>query len=250
MNYLFITISTFLWIIFLLPFMMFGILNIGNIGGMLFAAILLFYGIFYRRINNTVKSLWKSKLWKAVLPFFSLIVAAAVIFTSTVTVNMILAANDPPEKETTVIVLGCKVNPNGPSLSLLKRLEAAYDYLTENPSVPCILSGGQGADEHISEAQAMYDWLTARGIDESRLFREDKSTSTFENLSFSQKIIETENLPPAVTIITNDFHQYRASRIAKRCNLECYSVSGETPLYLLPMYYVRELGGIFVELYF
>ena len=163
---------------------------------------------------------------------------------------MILAANDPPEKETTVIVLGCKVNPNGPSLSLLKRLEAAYDYLTENPSVPCILSGGQGADEHISEAQAMYDWLTARGIDESRLFREDKSTSTFENLSFSQKIIETENLPPAVTIITNDFHQYRASRIAKRCNLECYSVSGETPLYLLPMYYVRELGGIFVELYF
>ena len=230
--------------------MMFGILNIGNIGGMLFAAILLFYGIFYGRINSTVKSLWKSKLWKAVLSFFSLIVAAAVIFTSTVTVKMILAANNPPEKETTVIVLGCKVNPNGPSLSLLKRLEAAYDYLTENPSVPCILSGGQGADEHISEAQAMYDWLTDRGIDESRLFREDKSTSTFENLSFSQKIIETENLPPAVTIITNDFHQYRASRIAKRCNLECYSVSGETPLYLLPMYYVRELGGIFVELCF
>jgi len=227
--------------------MMFGILNIGNIGGMLFAAILLFYGIFYEKINFTVKTLWKKRIWKAVLSFFCLIAMLAVIFTATVTTKMILAANNPPEKETTVIVLGCKVNPNGPSLSLLKRLEAAYDYLSENPEIKCILSGGQGADEHISEAQAMYDWLTERGIDESRLFREDKSTSTFENLSFSQEIINRENLPPAVTIITNDFHQYRASQIAKRCSLECYSVSGETPLYLLPMYYVRELGGILAE---
>ncbi len=249
-NYLLITISLFLFFIFLLPFTMFGILNIGNIAGLLLGAVLFFYGALYGKINCTIKALWKNKLWKAVFSAVSLILALCIIFTGFATFNMIRAAYNSPDKKTTVIVLGCKVNPNGPSLSLLKRLEAAYSYLSENPEVPCILSGGQGSDEHISEAQAMYDWLTEKGIEKERLYIEDKSTSTQENLSFSKEIIATEKLPHAVTLITNNFHQYRAQKVAKRYGVEVYGVSGDTPLYLLPMYYIRELGGIFVELCF
>ncbi len=246
-NFLIITISLFLLFIFLLPLSMFGILNIGNIAGLLFGAILFCYGAFYGKINSTIKALWKKKLWKSVFSAFSLLFAVGIIFTSFATFNMLRASYNAPDKETTVIVLGCKVNSNGPSLSLLKRLEAAYAYLSENPDVPCILSGGQGADEHISEAQAMYDWLTEKGIEKERLYIENKSTSTQENLSFSKKIIGTENLPSAVTLITNNFHQYRAQKIAERYYAEVYGVSGDTPLYLLPMYYLRELGGILVE---
>ncbi len=246
-NYLLITISIFLLFIFLLPFTMFGILNIGNIAGLLLGAILLCYGAFYGKINCTIKALWKKKLWKTIFSLVSFILAICIIFTGFATFNMIRATYKAPDKGTTVIVLGCKVNPNGPSLSLLKRLEAAYEYLLENPNVPCILSGGQGADEHVSEAQAMYDWLTEKGIKKERLYIEDKSTSTQENLSFSKEIIAKENLPSAVTLITNNFHQYRAQKIAGRYYAEVYGVSGGTPLYLLPMYYIRELVGILVE---
>lgn len=246
-NYILITISLCLLFIFLLPLSMFRILNIGNIAGLLFGAILLCYGAFYGKINCSIKALWKKKLWKSVFSAFSLLLAVGIIFTGFVTVNMIRASYNAPDKETTVIVLGCKVNSNGPSLSLLKRLEAAYAYLSENPDIPCILSGGQGADEHISEAQAMYDWLTEKGIEKERLYIENKSTSTQENLSFSKEIIEKGNLPSAVTLITNNFHQYRAQKIAERYYAEVYGVSGDTPLYLLPMYYLRELGGILVE---
>lgn len=249
-NFLLITISLFLLFIFLLPLTMFGILNIGNIAGLLLGAVLFFYGAFYGKINCTIKALWKKKLWKVVFSAVSLILVICIIFTGFATFNMIRASYNSPDKETTVIVLGCKVNANGPSLSLLKRLEAAYSFLRENPKVPCILSGGQGGDEHISEAQAMYDWLTEKGIEKDRLYIEDKSTSTEENLSFSKKIIEMQNLPSAVTLITNNFHQYRAQKIAERYYREVYGVSGDTPLYLLPMYYIRELGGIFVELCF
>lgn len=249
-SFLLITISSALGAMFLLPFTLFGILNIGNLAGLLFSAILFFYGVFFEKANKAFRSLWKKKLWKVVFTFLALVVAAAVIFTAVITTKMFIAANNPPEKETTVIVLGCKVNPNGPSLSLLKRLEAAYDYLRENPELYCILSGGQGSDEPMSEAQAMYDWLTAKGIEKERLYLEDKSESTYENLVFSRKIIEKEELPEAVTIITNDFHQYRAQKIAERYYREVYGVSGNTSLYLLPMYYIRELGGIFVELCF
>ncbi len=246
-SFLLITISSALGVIFLLPLTLFGILNTGNLAGLLFSAILFFYGVFFEKANEAFRSLWKKKLWKGVFSFLALILAAAVIFTATVTAKMIIAANNPPEKETTVIVLGCKVNPNGPSLSLLKRLEAAYDYLNQNPKLCCILSGGQGLDEPVSEAQAMYDWLVKKGIDKKRLYLEDKSTSTRENLAFSKEIIEKEALPPAITIITNDFHQYRAKKIAESYTMECYSVSGETPFYLLPTYYVRELGGILID---
>lgn len=246
-NYILITISLFLLFIFLLPFTMFGILNIGNIAGLLLSAVLLCYGAFYGKINSTIKALWKKKLWKAVFSVVSLGLASCIIFTGFATFNMIRASYNSPDKETTVIVLGCRVNANGPSLSLLKRLEAAYAYLSENPDVPCILSGGQGADEHISEAQAMYDWLTEKGIEKDRLYIEDKSTSTEENLSFSKGIIGKQSLPSAVTLITNNFHQYRAQKIGKKYYIEVYGVSGDTPLYLLPMYYIRELGGILAE---
>lgn len=247
MKKVFLITGIFLWFIFTLPFTMFGILNIGNIAGLIFGAVLLFYGAFYGKTNYTIKALWKKKLWKAVFSAFSLLLTVGIIFTGFATFNMIGATYNTPGKETTVIVLGCKVNPNGPSLSLLKRLEAACDYLSENTDAPCILSGGQGADEHISEAQAMYDWLTEKGIEKERLYIEDKSTSTEENLSFSKEIIEKQNLPSAITLITNNFHQYRAQKIAERFYSEVYGVSGDTPLYLLPMYYLRELGGILVE---
>lgn len=249
-SFLLITISSALGVMFLLPFTLFGILNIGNLAGLLFAAILFVYGIFFEKTNESIKKLWKKRQWKVVFSFFAIVITAAIIFTAVITTKMFIAANNPAEKETTVIVLGCKVNPNGPSLSLLKRLEAAYDYLRENPELCCILSGGQGPDEPISEAQAMYDWLTAKGIQKERLYLEDKSESTYENLAFSKEIIEKEALSEAVTIITNDFHQYRAKKLAESLKIESYSVSGDTPLYLLPMYYIRELGGIFVELCF
>lgn len=244
---LLIIISLALGFIFLLPFTLFGILNIGNAAGLILSLVLCIYGAFFEKTNKAVASLWKKKLWKGVFSFLALITILAIIFTAAVTTQMIIAANNSPEKETTVIVLGCKVNPEGPSLSLIKRLEAAYDYLTKNPKLNCILSGGQGNDEPMSEARAMKNWLTERGIDESRLYLEDNSTSTWENLSFSKKLIKKEGLCPAVTIITNDFHQYRAQKIAKSLNMESYSVSGETPLYLLPTYYIRELGATLAQ---
>ena len=83
------------------------------------------------------------------------------------------------------IILGAKVNGEIPSLSLQYRLDAALDYAKENPHVYLILSGGQGAGEHISEAKAMKRFLVENGIQEERLLIEDMSTSTYENLLYS-----------------------------------------------------------------
>ena len=125
-----------------------------------------------------------------------------------------------------------------------------YQYLNENPKLQCILSGGQGANEEISEAKCMYQYLVSKGIDPHRLYQEDKSTSTRENILFSYQLIKKENLPKAITIITNEFHEYRAQTIARRLNIKSYAISAHTAWWLFPTYFVREIFGIVYEFIF
>lgn len=238
-----------LLIFFLIPLIFMGILNAGNGIGITFSFLVILCGMFFSQINEKIKKLNQDKSGKILLKILSVIIAVILIFIIWATLKMIKAANNVPYKETTVVVLGCQVKPYGPSLMLSERLEAAYEYLKKNPDTKCILSGGQGTDEPMSEAECMYNWLVKKGIDEERLYIEDKSTSTRENLLFSKQIIENEDLNPAITVITNEFHQYRAGEIANTLGIESYSVSAKTLITLLPTYYVRELGGILFEIF-
>ena len=111
-----------------------------------------------------------------------------------------------------VIVLGAGVNGETPSLTLRTRIDAAAAYLEEHPDVPVVLSGGQGPGEAITEAECMRRALVRRGVDESRLYPEERSTSTQENLRYSRAILEELCVDPAqrVAIVTSDFHLCRA----------------------------------------
>lgn len=116
------------------------------------------------------------------LLFVGAILTAIVIYAVVLTFFMIKAQTDKPENPDAVIVLGCKVNGNTPSRMLKRRLDSAVIYLNENEDVVCIVSGGKGEDEKISEAQAMKEYLVDKGIDEGRILTEDKSVNTLENI--------------------------------------------------------------------
>ena len=112
-----------------------------------------------------------------------------------------------------VIVLGAQVKGTRPSRALERRLKKAEAFLKEHPDTLAVLSGGQGEGEDITEAQCMYDWLTEHGIASRRLILEERSTSTEENLKFSATFLD-KTAP--VGILTNNFHVYRALRLAKK----------------------------------
>ena len=76
------------------------------------------------------------------------------------------ASGEGDRKYDYIIVLGAAVHGDTPSLSLVERVRAARDYMKEHPDTVAIVSGGQGADENISEAEAMSAWLTENGIEE------------------------------------------------------------------------------------
>lgn len=136
------------------------------------------------------------------------------------------------------IILGAKVNGKTPSLSLRYRLESAVAYAKLHPHVTFILSGGQGPDEDISEAEAMRNFMVEHGIEEERLVLESTSTSTYENLVNSKKL-----LPEGVhevTIISSDYHIARARMIAKKLDLETDVVAAKTPASVKAQQQLRE----------
>ena len=90
----------------------------------------------------------------------------------------------------------------------------------------------------------MKDYLVSKGISENRIFMEDKSVSTQQNLSYSREIIGKNNLSDNITIVTDGFHQYRAEMFAKKQGIETYSISGYTTWWLVPTYWVREWFAI------
>lgn len=129
-----------------------------------------------------------------------------------------------------LIVLGCQVNGTDPSRMLRQRLDAAVDYLTAYPDAACIVSGGMGPGEDITEAACMYNYLTAAGIDESRILPENRATSTMENLRFSLALMEEGS---SAAIVSNEFHLYRAGQMAETLGLEAELIPADTELPVL-----------------
>ncbi|WP_225229736.1 YdcF family protein [Sporosarcina quadrami] len=136
------------------------------------------------------------------------------------------------------IILGAKVNGEVPSLSLRYRLETAIAYAEKYPDVMFILSGGQGPDEDISEAEAMRRYLTDHGVDEERLLMESESTSTYENIRNSKKLMP-EGINE-ITIITSDYHLARARFIAKNLDLQSDALPAKTPSSVKAKQHIRE----------
>lgn len=231
----------------LLPFVYARILNIGNATGIMVLLFPLIYGLFMPRIHKLVRAVWQKKIGKIGLvaagTMVGLVFSLAVIETGC----MVHASTKAPADDATLVVLGCRTYGDRPSVMLASRLDAAYEYLTEHPEAVCVVSGGQGPDEPISEGEFMYQYLVRKGIAAERIYRETESTSTRENLQFSKKIIEAEGLNPKIAIVTNEYHEYRASMIAEALDLEHGAIPAKTPMWLLPTYYIRELYGILYE---
>lgn len=223
------------------------IFNAGNLFGMAVSAICFLLTLSHRPFGQLLSRIWDNLCGKCVLSILALLLTAGIAFAGFCSVKMVQYYQNPPQTPCTVVVLGCKVKGTVPSLMLQRRLEAAKGYLQQYPQVSCIVSGGKGTGEDISEAQAMKTYLTAAGIAADRILMEDRSTDTYENLLFSKQILEQQGLPNRITILTDGFHQYRAHRMATELGLESWSVSGKTRRILIPTYWVREWMALFEQ---
>lgn len=153
------------------------------------------------------------------------------------------AWGNPPAPGATVIVLGCQVQDGKPSLMLARRLDAALLFLQENPESVVVCSGG-GPEGALSEAAVMSQYLQEHGISPERIYLEERSSNTKENVAFSAGIIRENGLSEQAAIASDGFHQLRGQLYARKNGLAAGGLPAVTPWGLLPSYWVREWFGV------
>ena len=134
---------------------------------------------------------------------------------------------------------------------LKRRIDKAVQafHQSKNPHIRLIVSGGQGSDEKISEAQAMYNYLVAHtDVPKEAIILEEKSTTTYENLLFSKEIGEQLVENPRFLFVTNDYHVFRTSTYARQIGMQGDGLGCSTASYYIPSAFIREYVAMCVKM--
>lgn len=143
--------------------------------------------------------------------------------------------------EDIAIVLGSGIDGKEPTEMLKERLNKTIEYAEKNPNAIIIVSGGQGPDEEISEAEAMKRYLVKNNISKNRIIKEDKSRNTYENIKNSKEIIQNMNINnDSIVIISSKFHLYRAIKICETNDIKANKIGANILWYTLPGAMLRE----------
>ena len=140
------------------------------------------------------------------------------------------------------------IGGNRVSKLLSDRIDKALAVYRKDPTPPILIpSGGQGGNETVSEADAMAEYILSKGIPEEKIIREDRSTTTYENLLNSKEIIEMAGEPKYVALVTSNYHVYRAMRYAEKIGLKCTGIGSHVAFYYWPSALIREYIAIHAE---
>ena len=233
-----------------------GIWHIGCIIGILMCLGVLFRTAFHNIYLRLKIALLRNKITTILFRIAQLAGALVIVYCVAVSSFMVYAMvpwnNNEPK---TAIVLGAQVSSSGPTVILWQRIDAAEKFLNEHPDAVAIVTGGQGDNEPISEAQSMYENMVKDGIDPERIIREDQAKNTDENIRFSLKIIEDKKLSKDAAIVSDSYHQLRAALITRKNDKDVRITPVNTANNTLvaiaayPSYFVREWLAIPVEIF-
>ena len=166
-----------------------------------------------------------------------------------------------------IIIHGAGLDGPRPTPLLAGRIDKALElWSKQHQHGKFVVSGGQGADEVVSEAQAMRDYLLEKGVPADAILMEDKSTTTWENLRYSLAIIRadrasaaaddapaggsvTSNDAPAdseftTAVVTSDFHVFRCAEYAHNLGIKADGIGSHTKGWYWPTAFIREFIAI------
>lgn len=150
------------------------------------------------------------------------------------------------DNEDALIVLGAAVHGREVSPSLAQRLDVAVGYHQRSPAALIVVTGGRGPQEDVAEAVAASDYLLERGVPASSIVIEDRSTSTEQNFAFAKELLDQRlGADYRVAFVTNEYHVWRAARLAEGAGLEATHLHSATRWYVWPSSYLRESAAVF-----
>jgi uncharacterized SAM-binding protein YcdF (DUF218 family) len=163
------------------------------------------------------------------------------------------ARHTPKYDKDYVIILGCMVGKDGSLTPLLKsRVDKAIEFAKKQKEetgkdIIFIPSGGKGKDEVISEAEAMKKYLLKQGIKRKNIIIENKSTSTIENMKYSNSIIIKAKKDAKISFSTTNYHVFRSGVIASNMGIDCEGMGSKTKWYYYTNALIREFIANIVQ---
>ena len=169
----------------------------------------------------------RTPLWQRIL--LAVILLAVLVFAALEVYIGVHSRDSLTGEPETMVIFGCQVKPDGPSVLLRDRLDTALAYLEDHPDMRVLVTGGKGDDEHVSEAQAMYDYLVERGVDGERITLEDRSRNTWQNVNYTMDLMEAQDwaLTEDVLLVSSGFHLARIELLWDRARAERLAGEGE-----------------------
>lgn len=181
-----------------------------------------------------------------------------------------------------IIIHGAGLDGPRPTPLLAGRIDKALElWNKQHQRGKFVVSGGQGADEVVSEAQAMRDYLLEKGVPGDAILMEDKSTTTWENLRYSLAIINADratgvdatssaavassgdvtttasdastsdasgtvasNGDFTTAVVTSDFHVFRCAEYAHNLGIKADGIGSHTKGWYWPTAFIREFIAI------
>ena len=175
---------------------------------------------------------------------------------STIVCAFLSSKYTPPLNKDYIIILGCAIRSDGSLTPILKsRVDSAVkfehrQFKETGKHAVFVPSGGQGADEVISEGEAMERYLKGEGIPENQIYREDKSVNTYQNMKFSKEVIDKHNVEGKevnIAFATTNYHIFRGYILSKKLGFTAQGISAKTKWYFFPNAFLREFIGLLVD---
>ncbi|MCU5745254.1 YdcF family protein [Staphylococcus sp. SQ8-PEA] len=146
------------------------------------------------------------------------------------------------------LVLGAGIFTEEVTPMLASRLDKVIQVWSKHPRASIIVSGGQGADEPISEALAMKRYLVKNGVPDTVIIMETQSTSTFQNIEQSYKVLkDNQMLSSTIVCITSHFHILRALRFGQKFGLKMEGLGSSSPLTFLHVMMERDFLALMYQ---
>ncbi|CAM4451927.1 MAG: hypothetical protein LEGION0403_FIIPPAGN_02310 [Legionella sp.] len=129
------------------------------------------------------------------------------------------AEQDNKKQSDVILVLGAKINrDNALNPCLVARVEHAVELYKAHYAPKLLISGGADKEDNANEAQEMKRIAMSLGVPEQDILLESESTSTYENMLFSKKILDEKHMN-SIIIVTEPFHLPRAMLTAEKVGL-------------------------------
>ncbi|MCR4723910.1 MAG: YdcF family protein [Clostridia bacterium] len=170
------------------------------------------------------------------------------VLLGTVVMGIAAAKHRPERDKDYMIILGCGMKDDGTPTALLQgRVDKALEFAKQQEeetgkALVFVPSGGQGADEPLSEAACMKNYLMEQGVPKERILCEDRSTSTETNFRNSLELIRAHSSldDPQIAFATTNYHVFRSGMIASQQGVKAEGVGSRTKRYFWINAFVRE----------